>query len=96
VNIGVDFSQLREICERYGVARLEVFGSVSRGEDGPGSDIDLLYELTPDASPDWSFYDIEDELARLFGRPVDVAPRHGINNHLQDQVLRDAKLLYAA
>ena len=35
ITIAMDTARLREVCERYGVARLEVFGSVSRGEDGP-------------------------------------------------------------
>jgi len=40
-----DAELLREIGERYGVARLEVFGSVGRGESDSDSDLDLLYEL---------------------------------------------------
>ncbi|MDQ3569870.1 MAG: nucleotidyltransferase domain-containing protein [Actinomycetota bacterium] len=39
--LAVDMERLREICSRYGVSRLEVFGSVSRGEDALESDIDL-------------------------------------------------------
>ena len=72
IAVGAVAERLREVCERYGVARLEVFGSVSRGEAGPGSDIDLLYELEPGVRLGFRFFDLEDELADVFGRPVDL------------------------
>ncbi len=53
----VDEAALEATCERYGVTRLEVFGSVSRGEAEVGSDIDVLYTLRPEARLGW---DIEE------------------------------------
>ena len=50
---GVDRAKLDVLCRRFGVARLDVFGSIARGEDGPGSDVDLLYELAHGRSLDW-------------------------------------------
>ena len=49
----VDAERIAEICRRYGVARLDVFGSVSRGEAAPDSDVDVLYELAPGARLGW-------------------------------------------
>lgn len=96
MTLTVDSERLREVCERYGVARLEVFGSVSRGEDGPESDVDLLYTLKPGARLGFAFFDLEDELVALFGRPVDLVPRDGINKYLRDAILTDAQAFYAA
>ena len=45
--LGVDRGRLREICERYGVVELAVFGSVARGEEGPESDVDVVVEFAP-------------------------------------------------
>lgn len=45
----LNIERLREVCQRYGVVRLDVFGSSARGTAGPGSDIDLLYTLAPGA-----------------------------------------------
>ena len=42
-----DERRLAEVCRRYGVGRLDIFGSVSRGDAGPSSDVDVLYELAP-------------------------------------------------
>jgi uncharacterized protein len=43
--VTIDEAQLAVVCERYGVGRLMVFGSVARGTAAPSSDIDVLYEL---------------------------------------------------
>lgn len=94
--ISVDAERLREVCERFGVERLEVFGSVAKGEAAPTSDIDLLYKLKPGTRLGFSFFDLEDELARILGRPVDLVARDSINQHIRDQVLHDARPFYAA
>lgn len=51
----VDEGRLASLCERFGVLELAVFGSLARGEAGPGSDIDLLYVLAPDAGLGFAF-----------------------------------------
>ena len=92
----VDLEEIAEICRRYGVARLEVFGSVSRGEGRPGSDIDLLYELAPGARLGWDIETLTDELSAAFERPVDLVSRKALHDRLRDAVLAEARLLYAA
>lgn len=92
----VDVQRLRRVCERYGVASLEVFGSVARGEDHPGSDLDLLYVLKPGARLGFRLFDLEDELTAVFGRPVDLVARRSVNKYLREAILADALPLYAA
>ncbi|MGL5867384.1 MAG: nucleotidyltransferase family protein [Dermatophilaceae bacterium] len=94
--IDVDPERLREVCERYGVASLEVVGSVARGEHHPDSDVDLLYVLKPGARLGFTLFDLEDDLVALLGRPVDLVARTAINKYLREQVLADAQPLYAA
>lgn len=86
----VDPESLREVCERYGIASLEVFGSVARGEHQPEGGVDLLYVLKPDARLGFSLFDLEDELATLFGRRIDLVARKAINKYIREQVLADA------
>lgn len=43
--LDVDRVRLDALCRRFGVAWLDVFGSVARGEGDPGSDEALVYEL---------------------------------------------------
>ncbi len=75
---------------------MEVFGSVARGELRLGSDVDLLYVLKPGARLGFRLFDLEDELAEIFGRPVDLVARNSINKYIREQVLADARPLYAA
>lgn len=92
----VDLNQIEDICQRFGVARLEIFGSVGREEDRPGSDIDLLYELAPGARLGWNIETLADELSEVLGRPVDLVSRKALHERLRDAVLAEAQLLYAA
>jgi uncharacterized protein len=45
--IRLDSELLAEICQRYGVYELAMFGSATRGEMGPESDLDLMVEFQP-------------------------------------------------
>lgn len=47
--LDIDADRLAEVCRRYGVAQLALFGSALDDDFGPDSDIDLLYVLQPDA-----------------------------------------------
>lgn len=94
--MAVDRERLRNVCERYGVASLEVFGSTARGDNQLDSDVDLLYVLKPGTRLGFRLFDLEDELAALFGRPVDLVARQSINKYIREQVLADAQPLYAA
>lgn len=92
----LDLTRLGEICRRYGVARLEIFGSAGRGEAGPDSDVDLLYELAPDARLGWDIEVLAAELSEAIGRPVDLVSRRALHGRLRDAVLAEARVLYAA
>ena len=92
----VDRVRLDALCRRFGIARLDVFGSVARGEDGPGSDVDLLYELAQGRALGWEIEDLSQDLADLFGRPVDLVSRKALHPLIRDQVLADAEPFYVA
>ncbi len=94
--LDVDAEKLHEICARYGIARLYVFGSFARGEAAADSDIDILYDLAPEARLGWDIEQFADELSALFGRPVDLVSRRALHKRLRDRVLAEARPLYAA
>lgn len=56
----------------HGVVEAYLFGSVTRGEERPDSDIDLLVTFAPSDSFGEQFL-LAEELSRLTGRRVDVA-----------------------
>jgi predicted nucleotidyltransferase len=88
--------RLREVCQRYGIVRLEVFGSSARGTAGPGSDLDLLYTLAPGVRLGWEIEDLASDLEAVLGRPVDLVSRRALNTRIRDQVLQQAQPFYAA
>jgi len=92
----VDLDRLGEICSRFGVTRLEVFGSVNRGDATPDSDVDVLYELEPGARLGWNIETLADELSELLDRRVDLVSRNALHERLRDEVLAEAVLLHAA
>lgn len=90
-------TKIREICRRYLVTELSLFGSTARNEDSRDSDLDLLVEFSPNARIGLiQFASLTEDLAAAFGRGVDLVPKQGLKPMIRDSVLRDAKILYAA
>jgi uncharacterized protein len=73
-----------------------VFGSVARGEATPASDVDVLYVLRPGASLGFGIDALEDELADLFGRRVDLVARKSVHSMLRREIEEQARIVYAA
>ncbi|MBB2913477.1 hypothetical protein FHS43_004781 [Streptosporangium becharense] len=98
--MSIDFTTIRpqlvRLCEKYGIVELSVFGSVARDEDRDGSDIDLLYVLKPGTDIGLEFFAFQEELEELLDRKVDVVSKEGLHWIIRDQVLGDARVLYAA
>ena len=88
--------RLAELCRKYGIAELAVFGSVARCSAQPDSDVDLLYVRTPGNDLGMSYFALQEDLEELFGRPVDLVQKDGLHRVIRDQVLADAQVLYAA
>lgn len=89
------------LCGRWKIVELALFGSALREDFDEGSDIDLLVTFAPEAR--WSLLDLiqmEDELAEILGRPVDLATRRSIersrNPLRRDAILGTARIVYAA
>ena len=92
----IDAARLAEICDAYGIAELELFGSAASNTAVPSSDIDLLYTMSPGRTLGWEIEDLADDLAELFERPVDLVARRALHARLRDRVLAEARPLYAA
>ena len=89
---------LTALCRRHRIRRLSLFGSVLKGTDRPDSDVDLLVEFEPGASPGLlGFAAIEAELSSLLGgRRVDLRTAHELSRYFRDEVVRTAQVHYAA
>lgn len=78
-----------EIAERRGAHNVRVFGSIARGEDRDGSDIDLLVDLD-DGVGLVVLAGLTRELKQLLGVEVDVVPASSLKQALRNQVLTEA------
>lgn len=94
--IDIDMDALTEICRRFHVRELSLFGSVLRDDFREDSDIDVLVEYEPEAKV--SLFDMSDlryELEELFGRDVDLVEKPGLKPLIRDNVLTSAEVLIA-
>ena len=76
---------LSDLCRRYQVRELALFGSTARGEQSLSSDIDLFLAVAG----------LSRELSVLMRRPVDLVPKASLKKTLREQVLAEAEVDYA-
>jgi len=91
-------SDIASLAQRYRIRELALFGSALREELPSGSDIDLLVVFEEDAHISlFDLVDLQSELERLFGRPVDLVEKAALRNPFRRaEILRTARTIYAA
>jgi predicted nucleotidyltransferase len=87
---------IKDLCERYRVKELSMFGSALRDDFSAASDIDLLVEFEPEAQIGFmTLYKMQRELFGILNRQVDLIPKKGLKTKIQESILSSAKVLYA-
>jgi predicted nucleotidyltransferase len=93
-------AQLSEICRRYRVLSLSLFGSATRDDFDPErSDYDFLvdFEALPPGEYADAYFGMLASLEQLLGRPVDLVVASAIKNpYFRQSVEQTKALLYAA
>jgi predicted nucleotidyltransferase len=92
--------ELMALCRKYGVRRLDLFGSATRQDFDPSrSDIDFIVEFndfTVENAAD-RFLGLMVDLEDLFGQRVDLVSYRAIRNPYFKQVVDETRVpLYAA
>lgn len=93
--------EIAALCRRFGVRKLEVFGSAARGADfdPAASDADFLVEFDPDSRlrPLDEFVGLQAALAALLGRSVDLVEATAVKNpYLLADIEQGRETVYAA
>jgi uncharacterized protein len=92
--------EIIRLCQRYGIARLELFGSYAKGTEVPGkSDIDFAIEFTPAArlKAATNFFGFKEELENLLGLQADFLFLSALRNPVMIEELKaTAKPIYEA
>ena len=95
--ITVNKEQRAEFCRKNGICKLSFFGSVLRDDFRPDSDIDVLVEFEPGVRIGlFGMSGLQEELADLIGRPVDLRTPEDLSRYFRDEVIDVAELQYAA
>lgn len=96
--IAIDYAVLVEFCRRWNVETFALFGSVLRDDFDPQrSDVDVLVKFLPGTEIGLiGLLTMQEELAKLFGRRVDLLTPDGIKPHIRQVILDTAQVVYAA
>jgi predicted nucleotidyltransferase len=93
-------ARLEVLCRRFGVRRLELFGSAAAGGfRSDTSDLDFLVEFQQPTGPGYAdrYFGLLESLESMFGRPVDLVVASAIGNpYFREMVDKTRELIYAA
>jgi predicted nucleotidyltransferase len=90
-------AEIEAFCRKWQVRELSLFGSVLRDDFRPDSDVDVLVNFQP--GHPWSLFDLldmQDELAAMLHRPVDLVTRGSLHNPFRrHEILTTRQVIYA-
>ena len=94
-------AEVAELCRKWQVVELALFGSALRDDFRPDSDIDLLVTFSPQAR--WGLFaesQMADEFQSLLGRPVDLVDRRAVERSKnwirREEILSTARPVFTA
>ena len=94
--VAVDQARIAEFCRQHHIRRLALFGSVLRADFRPDSDVDVLVEFEPGHVPGFAFFDLQEELSGILGRPVDLHTPASLSRYFRERVTSEALDQYVA
>ncbi len=101
VAVTINNDRLEELCRKWSVVELALFGSVLRADFDEESDVDVLVTYANDSRCGlFEHMRLEEELSRLLGRRVDLVSRRGLdfsrNVRRRDAILNSAERIYVS
>ena len=86
--------KLSPLLREYDIKRAAIFGSVSRGEDRPDSDVDILVSLGDKPMGMLAFVSLVRRAEEKLGRKVDIVTENGLNKFIRPYITEDLKIIY--
>jgi predicted nucleotidyltransferase len=87
------FKKMTRILKNQGARKIAVFGSYVRGEEKPGSDIDIIVEFSERKSL-FDLVGIEQEVSDALGIKVDLLTEKSISPYLIDRIKKEMVVIY--
>ncbi len=95
--IEIPRDRVAELCRKYQVRELALFGSALSDGFTPDSDVDLLVEFDPTAQVGFlTLARMQRELAEVLHCRIDLVPKQGLKEMIRQTVLASAEVIYAA
>lgn len=91
---GSQIDQIKRYFKDKPVLKAYLFGSYSREQATPDSDIDILVELDYSQKIGLKFFQMQLELEKILNRKVDLISNEALSPLIKPQVIRDRKLVY--
>lgn len=89
---GIQF-KVDDICDKYGINYLGLFGSVARGEQTKNSDVDLLVKFDKKRKIGlFGLTEVQSEFERRLGRRVDLVTK--LNKYIKPYADKDLRTIY--
>jgi len=89
---GTEF-KIDDICDKYGINYLGLFGSISRGEETSESDVDLFVKFDKKRKIGlFGLAEVQGEFERRLGRKVDLVTK--INKYIKPYADKDLRTIY--
>jgi predicted nucleotidyltransferase len=91
--LAMNRDEVLRIISRYPVSNPRIFGSVARGEDVEGSDLDILVEPEFEVTTFVHLAELEHALRELLSFEVDIVTPGGFSKRMADRIAKDARAL---
>jgi len=97
-NLEIPLARIEAFCRKWKIKEFALFGSVLREDFLPDSDIDVLVSFEPGGGITFdNRVEMQDELAEIFGREVDLVEKDAIRNPFRrHNILTTREVVYAA
>jgi len=96
--VSLAYNDVINLCKKYFIIELSIFGSSIRDDFTQNSDVDILVSF--DKGSKITLFDIielENEFAKLLGRDVDIVEKESLKNPIRkDKILSSREIIYAA
>ena len=95
--ISLDDAEIKELCEKYHLTELAVFGSALRDDFTEDSDVDILVSFDENFhSTLIDILDLKDFFSNLLNREVDIVEKEGLSNPFRKKsILSTKEVIYA-
>lgn len=90
-------NHINNLCRRLRVQELEIFGSATRDDFSPDSDVDVLVTFHGKEQLFARYFDLKEGLEQIFGRRVDIVMPEAISNPIfRERVEKERTVVYGS